>query len=53
LIAHVIGQLGSGKLLKLKPQEFADVGGKPVVDFAVAWDRLLFSIGGIMKNIMT
>jgi hypothetical protein len=48
----VIGLLGSGKFLELKPQEFADVGGKPVVDFAVARDRLLFTIGGIMKNIV-
>ena len=42
----------SGKALELKPQEFADVGGKSVVDFVVARDRLLFSIGGILKNIV-
>jgi len=28
------------------------VGGQPVVDFVMAWDGLLFSIGGVVKNIM-
>ena len=43
---------GSIQASLIKPQEFADMGGKSVVDFVVARDRLLFSIGGILKNIV-
>jgi hypothetical protein len=52
MVAHIVEWFSSGGFPELKPQKFANVGGKPVVDFAVARNRLLFPVGGILENVV-